>query len=427
MKILLCHNYYQQRGGEYQVFQDEQWLLSSQGHEVVTYTRHNDELENLGRLSAAKQTIWNRRTYQELGDLIRRERPVVMHCTNTFPLISPAAYYAARRAGVAVVQSLHNYRLLCANSLFLRDGEVCEDCLGRCCSWPGVAHRCYRGNRSATAALAAMQLFHRIKGTWQKAVDRYVALSEYSRGKFIAGGLPAERIVVKPNFVHPDPGVGQGRGDYVISVGRLSEEKGIATLLVAWQRHRLPLKLKIIGDGPLAEEVKAAAAGDERIEWLGRLPTDRVLDIVGDALCLVQPSLCFENCPKTVLEAFAKGTPVVASRLGAIAEMVDHDSSGRLFEPGDAVGMIDQFRHLLDHSRRLPTMRKTARSIFSSRYTVAANYQRLMSIYRDACQQAGVAFPEDRSTAQVPGNEQVCVPPVPLAAPSLPPAETHPS
>src|SRR5205814_1104988 len=166
---------------------------------------------------------------------IRAQRPRVAHFHNTFPLISPAAYYAARAEGVGVVQTLHNFRLLCPNALFFRDGKVCEDCLGRPVAWPGVVHGCYRGSRAASAATAVMTAAHRALGTWRTAVDVYVALTEFSRQKFIAGGLPAEKIAVKANFVYPDPGPGAGAGGYAVFVGRLSAEKGVETLLAAWR------------------------------------------------------------------------------------------------------------------------------------------------------------------------------------------------
>ena len=314
MKILLCHNYYQQSGGEYHVFEDESWLLASRGHEVIRFTRHNDEIGNIRPWRVAVQTVWNSRAYADLRALIRRERPDVVHVTNTFPLISPAAHYAARAENVPVVQSLHNYRLLCPRADFLRGGRTCEDCVGKTFPWPALWHRCYRGSRAATAVTAAMVSFHRTMRTWTRVVDRFVAPTEFSRNRFIAGGLPPDRIVVKPNFLRRDPGVGTGDGGFVAFVGRLAPEKGVATLLGAWERLPGDLRLKVIGHGPLADRVRTAAAEDRRIEWLGELPLERVLAVVGDAACLVVPSICYETFGRTAVEAFAKGTPVIASR-----------------------------------------------------------------------------------------------------------------
>ncbi|MGB6045022.1 MAG: glycosyltransferase family 1 protein, partial [Pirellulales bacterium] len=191
MKILMCHNYYQRPGGEDCVFADESNLLESNGHDVIRYTQHNSKIEHMSRWSAARQAIWSRESYEEISQLIAATQPAVIHFANTFPLISPAAYHAAQRAGVAVVQTLHNYRLACVNAFFLRDGRPCEKCVGKYISWPGVLYGCYRDSRAASAVVAAMQFVHRVKGTWTKSVDRYIALTEFARSKFVEAGLPA--------------------------------------------------------------------------------------------------------------------------------------------------------------------------------------------------------------------------------------------
>src|SRR5438132_7136589 len=205
MKILIVHNFYKQSGGEDQCVAAEVALLQAHGHEVIPYNVHYDAIDTLGRLEVASRTIWSRAAYHEIRELIRAHRPQIAHFHNTFPLISPAAYYAARAEGVGVVQTLHNFRLLCPNALFFRNGRVCEQCLGRSIPWPGIVHKCYRGSRVASAAAATMAAVHRMLSTWREAVDVYIALTQFSRQKFIAGGLPPQKLVVKPNFVYPDP------------------------------------------------------------------------------------------------------------------------------------------------------------------------------------------------------------------------------
>lgn len=386
MKVLLCHNHYQQPGGEDESFAAEAWLLEARGHQVLRFTVHNREIDEMGRLDVARRTIWNDRTHGELTTIIARERPDIMHCTNTFPLISPAAYYAARAGGVPVVQSLRNYRMLCLNAFFLRDGRVCEDCLGKSTAWPGVAHACYRGSRAGSAVVATMLATHRLAGTWRSAVDQYFAVSQFTRDKFVEAGWPADRLMVKPNFVHPDPGAGPGSGSYAVFVGRLSPEKGIETLLDAWRGLEGTVPLKIVGDGPLADRVQAAAAGDHSIQWLGRRPTAEVLSIVGDASLLVMPSIWYETFGRTIIEAFAKGTPVVASRLGAMSELVADGRTGRLFEPGNASDLVEKVRSLVDDPQRLAGMRLAARVEYLAGYTADRNYDLLTDIYRRAQQ-----------------------------------------
>ncbi len=385
MKVLQCHDFYQEPGGEDAVFADEGALLRARGHEVVRFTRHNRDIEGIPALSLARKMVWNDDTLRELGALLEKERPDVVHCTNTFPLISPAAYVACRRADVPVVQSLHNYRLLCPNGLFLRAGGVCEDCIGRRVAWPGVLHGCYRG-RCATAAVAAMQTVHRVRRTWLDGVDRYIALSRFSREKFVAGGLPPEKLAVKPNFVDPDPGPGPGDGGFVLFAGRLAPEKGLDTLLDAWRGlgADVDLRLRIVGDGELADRAAAAADADPRIEYLGRRSNAEVLDELGRAAALVLPSICFENCPKALIEAFAKGTPVIASRLGALQEMVDDGIAGLLFAPGDAGELAAALRRLVASPAARREMRGAARAAYETRYTAAANYEALIAIYESA-------------------------------------------
>jgi len=386
MNILLVHNYYQQAGGEDQVFADETALLRERGNHVAQFTVHNDAVDALGKIALARKTIWNSDSYDALRRAAREHRAEVVHFHNTFPLISPAGYKAARDEGAAVVQTLHNYRLLCPTATFYRDGKVCEDCLGRI-PWPGVMHKCYRENRAASAAVASMLTVHRARGTWQHAIDRYIALTEFSRRKFIEGGLPADKIIVKPNFVHPDPGIGAGGGGFALFVGRLTDEKGVRTLLRAWQEHRPALPLRILGDGPLRDEV-AAASGDSGIEYLGRRPLAEVLAALAQAEVLVFPSRWYEGLPRTIVEAYAKGTPVVASRLGSMTELVEEGSTGRLFSAGDAAELADAMRD----GSQFRSMRAAARKRYEMCYTADQNHSMLIAAYKTAIDAAATSF-----------------------------------
>jgi glycosyltransferase involved in cell wall biosynthesis len=387
MNILVCHNFYQRPGGEDQVFADEVALLKSAGHAVETFTVHNDQVANTGKLALAAKTLWNRDVAGQIGALVREQRAEVVHFHNTFPLISPAAYYAAREAGAAVVQTLHNYRLLCPGSLFLRDGKVCEDCLGKTIPWPGTLHKCYRGDRAASAVTTALLATHRIAGTYHKAVDLYVALTGFGRDKFVQGGFPAEKIVTKPNFILEDRGTGSGAGGYALYVGRLDEGKGIEVLLPAWQKVQGPHELRILGDGLLADLVRDAAAKDPRIKWLGRRPMDEVFAAMGEAAFMILSSVWYEAMPRTIVEAYSRGTPIVASALGALAELITPGRTGLHFRPGDADDLSRQLQWAFAHPSELSAMRVRCRERFDRSYTSQENLQQMESIYRRAIEQ----------------------------------------
>ena len=260
--VLVVHNRYQERGGEDSVFEAEAALLEAHGHHVERLVFDNRELSSplsLRRsLQLGVETVWSRSARRRLRDALATFGPDVAYFHNTFPQISPAAYAVGREAGAAVVQTLHNYRLICPAALLYREGRVCEDCVGQPVPIAALRHACYRGSRSQTGAAVAMLMAHRLRGTWRRDVDRYIAPSAFLKHKLVEGGLPAERIVVKPNFVAPDPGSKPGQGDYALFVGRLTETKGIACLLNAYALDKSLPPLQIGG------RRRAGAAGRSR-------------------------------------------------------------------------------------------------------------------------------------------------------------------
>lgn len=384
MQIVVVHNHYQFQGGEDESYQSEVRVLREAGHDVVAFTEHNDRVKTLGPVRTAVRAVWSSEAYDRVRKLLRESKTDVLHIQNFFPLISPSVYYAGRAEGVPIVQSLRNYRLLCPDALFFRDGQVCEECMGKTLPWPGVVHGCYRGSRSATAAVTAMITSHRLVGTWTQMVDLYVALTEFARKKFIEGGLPADKIVVKPNFVYPDPGVGQHRGNYALFVGRLSSEKGMGTLLKAWERLGGNRQLKIVGDGPMRESVEATAAQLPGVDYLGRQTVQQVYSLMADAEMLIFPSEWYETFGRVAVEAFAKGTPVVAANTGAIAELVDDGRTGLLFEPANVDDLQAKIEWAWNNPQRMAEMGREARCEYELKYTAESNYQMLMDIYARA-------------------------------------------
>ncbi len=310
----------------------------------------------------------------------------MVHFHNTLPLISPAAYWGARRGGAAVVQTLHNYRLICPGALLHREGRPCESCVGKSVALSGIRHKCYRGSRVATAAVATMNATHHARGTWSTAIDRYIAITDFARSKFAQGNLPIEKFAVKPNFLSDDPGMGTGSDGFALFVGRLDEAKGVRTLLKSWtsdQSRDLP-KLIIVGDGPLAPEVSVATEHDN-IEWLGWQDRDNVVDLMQKAAVLIFPSEWYEGgTPMTLIEAFACGLPVIASDLGTMSTMITSGENGYLVPPGNAEAFASTTRKLLSDPDYWSSMRHSVRSNFENHYAADRNYQILSRIYQEA-------------------------------------------
>jgi glycosyltransferase involved in cell wall biosynthesis len=381
MKILSVHNTYQKPGGEDQVFAQEAELLRSHGHQVLLYQASNDQVTGVNPLVLLGNTIWNKSIHQELRALMRREKPDIVHIHNTFPVISPAVYYAANGEGIPVVQTLHNYRMLCPGSTLFRDGHVCEECLTKRIPWPGVLHSCYRSSKLASAAVATMLATHNYKQTWNQTVSAYIALTDFARNKFIEGGFPAEKIFVKPNYLQTDPGPGDGKGNYALFVGRLTPEKGISTLLAAWRQIGSDFPLQIAGDGPLASDVEKASREMENVTWLKWLPRAEILQRMKDASALILPSTWYEGFPMIIAEAFAVGLPVITSSLGSMASIVDHQRTGLHFEPGNADALVEAARWWSAHPAEGAFMRTEARLEYETKYTAEENYAQMMNIY----------------------------------------------
>lgn len=377
MRILIAHNAYQQRGGEDSVVEAERELLASHGVTVDLFSKHNDAIALLSKAQIAARTVWAADLAREFEAMLLQAKPDVVHVHNTFPLISPAVYWVAHKHKVPVVQTLHNFRLHCPQAMYLRKGKVCEDCIGKL-PWRGVVHGCYRGSRVQTAVLAGMVSWHRAIHTWDTKVTRYIALNEFCRNKFIEGGLPAERIVIKPNFVDfeaPSPGLRNG----FLFVGRLSAEKGIDVLATAHQQLA-GSTLRVAGTGPQDALLKDVAG----LSALGGLSMDQVRQEMSCATALVLPSIWYENFPRTLVEAFGCGLPVIASRIGALAELVADGTTGLLFEPGNAQDLAEKMRWALQHPDQMAQMGRNARTKYEAEFTAERNYQQLMAIYQDA-------------------------------------------
>ncbi len=378
-RVLIVHNAYQLRGGEDAVVNAEFELLRGRGHEVDIFQRHNDELKVTPRWKAAVDTVWSTCSVTALTESIRRFRPDVVHFHNTFPLISPSAYWAVRAAGLPVVQTLHNFRLHCPQATYLREGRVCEDCLGHL-PWRSVLHGCYRDSRAQSAVLTGMLVLHRsILNTYRDKVTRYIALNEFCRRKFIEGGLPAERVMVKPNFVDSPPPPLAERTSFLF-VGRLSAEKGIDVLVRAWALLDIASCLRVAGTGPESGLLE----GHSGLTALGALSEEAVRTEMGCSVALVLPSICYESFPRTLVEAFACALPVIASRLGPLIDLIEEGVTGLLFEPGNAADLAHKLNWAHAHPERMAEMGRNARAKYEAEFSATRNYAQLIAIYEEA-------------------------------------------
>jgi glycosyltransferase involved in cell wall biosynthesis len=381
MRILVVHNKYRTRGGEDEVRESERALLTSHGHDVFDYVVDNSNFSDYQAAWIGLQAVWNQGAFNAIRRRIDEVRPDLMHTHNLHPQISPAAYYAAALGNVAAVHTLHSYKMMCPKGQLFREGHLCELCVGKTIAWPGVMRGCYRGSRAATAAVAAVFGLHRIVGTWKDKVDLYFAQTEFAKRKYVESGLPENKIRVKPNFV-ADAGVGLGDGGYALFVGRLNEEKGVPVLLDAWRSIGLSLPLQICGTGPLESIVRSAKVPG--VEYLGVRPLTEILKRMKRAVVVIVPSVWYEGTPRTTVEAYACGTPVIASRLGAMELNVKHGVTGLHFEPGNAAALAGQVRMLLESPEHLAAMRVSARREYETHYTAESNYSLLMRCYNEA-------------------------------------------
>jgi glycosyltransferase involved in cell wall biosynthesis len=377
--VLVVHNRYQQAGGEDAVVRAEIELLRRHGHRVIRYVRDNAEIELMStwrKASLLATSTWKQQAYRELRSLIRTERPDVVHCHNLVPLISPAAYYACKAEGVPVVQSLHNFRLCCPAGTFFQNGAACHDCGGEL--GQAVLRGCYRKSRVQTAAVTTMLGAHRAVGTFERVVDAYSAPSEFCADQVAQGGIPKEKITVRPNFLPSDAGVRTSSDDYVLYVGRLCEEKGIRQLLRAWKRLQ-EIPLVIVGEGPLRAEAEQSAPAS--VTFVGALSPVETLARMKSARLLVFPSIGYETFGMVALESAACGVATVGSRLGAIPELIEDGRTGLLFDPHNRDEFVEKIDWAWAHPVAINEMGVAARRGYLRHYTAEQGYESLMRLY----------------------------------------------
>ncbi len=381
MRILYCHNYYRHRGGEDVSFQTDVEMLRSRGHDVDTFTRDNDDMDG-NRIRMAANAIWNRSSCRELSQLIVDVKPDIVHCNNLFPQISASVYKAAHRYGIPVVQALRNYRPLCANSFLYRDKGLCTKCIGCSAAWHSIVHGCYRESRMASAVVVAMQVGQSVVRTQTRYIDAFFTPSEFARSVYIKAGYDPNQIHVRTNFMLPDMGAELDKTGPAVFVGRLSDEKGVDTVIEAWNRYQIAIPLQIIGEGPESESLRIQSQGNRFIQFMGSVPNRAVLRALGRAQFLVMPSRWYETFGRTIAEAFSRGTPVIGSDLGAMAELINDGVNGYLFSPSNPDHLGKQVRKFLALSESARSaMSQAARETYLQRFTAQTSYDQLLKIY----------------------------------------------
>jgi glycosyltransferase involved in cell wall biosynthesis len=378
MRVLILHSRYLSgaASGENRVAEDEARLLRDAGHHVAVWAPEPAVGGAGGMVKAGLSTVWSPSAVARVRKRIRSSNAEIVHVHNLFPMISPAVLRAADEEGAAVLVTLHNYRLLCLPATFLREGKICEACLGRV-PWRGVRFRCYRDSLPGSAALAASITLHRSIRTFSH-VRRFLAVSEFVRSKYVEAGFAPGQIVVKPNFT-VDAERRRGPGDYFLYLGRLSPEKGVETVVRGW-RAELG-RLLVVGDGPSADAVRSLAP--EGVEFRGAVESTAVPAILSRARALLVPSRWYEAAPRSITEAYAAGVPVLASRIGALEEAVEDGASGLLVSLDDEERWYDAMKRLSDdeESERLGA---GARALWSARFSPERGLEALEAVYREA-------------------------------------------
>ncbi len=378
MKILVVHNRYYYRGGEDTVVDAEVMLLRQHGHAVMIYERENTELRDMSKVRAAMETLWSERTASDIRRLYLSFRPDIIHAHNIFPLVSPSLYWTARDLSIPIVQTLHNFRLLCPQAMLLRQGSACEDCIGHL-PWRAILHRCYRNSYSQSAVSTVMLAIHRLRGTWRNPINRYIVLNQTCQIKFQQGGLPLKKMRIKPNFVESkiEPEWKNRKGG--IFIGRLSAEKGVAIL--AQSLASLPGRyIDVYGKGPLQTLVEQSPG----LRYCGFYASAELAERLRQATYLVVPSTGVESFGLVAIEAFACGTAVIASHHGGLAELITHGKTGLFVRPGDAESLARAIAWAEANPSAMINMGMAAREEYLQRYTPAHNYALLHAIYQEA-------------------------------------------
>lgn len=421
MNILQIHNYYRQSGGEDTVVNQEKDLLELHGHAVTLYSLDNNDFGDdvFSKIKVAFLSIWNPISYMEIGRIIDEKKPNIVHVHNTWPLISPSVFWICRIKKVPVIQTIHNYRLMCLNGCLYRQdettrkGKICNICVDKKFKWAGVRLSCYRGSKIQSLVLACSLYIHHKVGTWTKTIDQYIALTQFMATKLIQSGVPADKISVKANYVAhmrktenslqtESEMLHQSNNPYFLYVGRISDEKGVEYLLDSWNACRSDWLLQdaaydlvIIGGGDIQEKLEnhvsmysEALDRGGSIFFLGKQDRKKVLRYMQNALFVVLPSKWFEGFPMTLLEAFNCNAPIIAPDHGAFSEIVEHEKNGYLYDPRETTALSRMLKQAASDKKQYSCMKNYIFNEVLPRYSLSVSYQQLINVYTNVINKA---------------------------------------
>lgn len=388
MKILVIHNRYRIRSGEDKVFDQEVFLLNAYGNNVQTWTVDNQQIRDKGLFNLLKlgiSTIWSQRSYRMMLKKLDDFKPDIVHVHNIIPLLSPSIFHACHFYGVPIIQTLHNYRLACPVGTYYRDGQVCISCLDKSLL-ASIYYGCYRNSRLQTAIIAIMLQTHRWLGTWKYKVNAYIVVNQFLKEKIVEVGIPKEKIYVKPNFINndlkPDAQNDIEFGFYYLFVGRLVEEKGIRWLLENYTSINSKFPLVIVGEGDLLELVKSYAAINPLINYVGSQSQEQVLKWMQKAIALIFPSLWYECCPLTIIEAYSQNLPVIGANQGAISNLVKTNKTGLLFDSLDVNSIKEKISYIEFDQNRWIDFKFCMHSFIDTLFLKDYNYSYLVDLYK---------------------------------------------
>lgn len=388
MKILIIHNEYKKPGGEDVVLNQEEKLLKDNNHTVEKFIISNNQIDNSNLLSSLKlglNTIWSKISYRDVKEKVKEFKPDIVHIHNTFPLLSPSIYWAIKSEGVPVVQTVHNYRLTCANGLLLKGGKPCEECIGSTFFLPGIKNKCYRNSTKSTIPVTSMLTFNKLIGTYNKKIDGYITLTSFAKEMLSKSNIPSNKIYVKPNFINAPfyaPTSSVERKNQYVFLGRAAHEKGLDLLLDSVESFDSNFKLLIVGDGPQKDELQEKYKLNKNIIWKGWLSRESAINILKESKGLIIPSRVYEGFPLVCLESLSVGTPIIAPNHAGFPEIVKDNMHGYLFKPSNNKSLQENIEKLFRLSEvEWQKMSNACRDLYIKDFSPESNYKQLMNIY----------------------------------------------